>query len=244
MATAPLAQQRQLLELQSKDLVLSRLSHSLRTLPILGTIAALKAQAEETGRRVVAARTVVSDGSRELTRSETELDAVRSRAQRHEERLKDASTPPKELAAIARELESVRARISTLEAAELELMERQEAANQVLKEAEAAAATLQEQLDKAGADLAGQQADIKKQGQALLAERNAFAANLDAALVALYEQTRRANGGFAVVGLFGRHTEGAPVELNPAELDRIRSAPQDEVVFTDDGTLIVVRMES
>ncbi|MDO4791315.1 MAG: hypothetical protein Q3999_02395 [Buchananella hordeovulneris] len=244
MATAPLSQQRQLLELQSKDLVLSRLSHSLRTLPILGTIAELKTQAEVATRRLVTARTAVGDINREVSRAEADLDAVRSRAARHQERLDAGNTPAKELAAVSRELEVVKTRIATLEAEELEILERQEAANQEQAAAEAAVAKLQEQLKTANEDLAKQQAAIKQEGGALLAERNAFAANLDETLIKLYEETRRSGGGFAVVGLYGRRTEGAPAELNPAELDRIRSAPEDEIVFTDDGTLIVVRMES
>ncbi|RRD44867.1 zinc ribbon domain-containing protein [Buchananella hordeovulneris] len=242
MATAPLKDQRKLVELQVKDLALAKLSHQLRTLPELAELAELERQHQEAERRTLAARTHHGDVTRELTRIEDEIDAVRARAERHTARVAQSGIPAKEVAALERELTAVRARLTTLEAKQLEVLERQEAAHQALDAAAEVGNELRAQIKAVAAQRDAAANQIKAEGRARLAARNEFAAALPADLVAEYDRVRRANGGVAVAALYGRRVEGAPVEFTPAELDRIRAAAPDELIFSEDDGYLVVRM--
>lgn len=242
MATVPLKDQRKLVELQVKDLALAKLSHQLRTLPELAELAELERQQQEAERRTLAARTHHGDVTRELTRIEDEIEAVRARAERHTGRMTQSGIPAKEVAALERELTAVRARLATLEAKQLEVLERQEAAHQALDAAAAVGNELRAQIKAVSAQRDAAANQIKAEGRARLAARNEFAAALPADLVAEYDRVRRANGGVAVAALYGRRVEGAPVEFTPAELDRIRAAAPDELIFSEDDGYLVVRM--
>ena len=63
---------------------------------------------------------------------------------------------------------------------------------------------------------------------------------LDAALLALYEKIRESSGAGAAM-LRARRCEGCRLELNPQELQRIRSAADDEVVRCEECRRILVR---
>ena len=60
-------------------------------------------------------------------------------------------------------------------------------------------------------------------------------------LVALYEKIRVANGGTGAAALHQRRCGGCQLELNPVEIQRIRSAPEDEVLRCEECRRILVR---
>ena len=60
-------------------------------------------------------------------------------------------------------------------------------------------------------------------------------------LVALYEKVRTANGGIGAAALRQRRCGGCQLELNPVEIQRLRLAPEDEVLRCEECRRILVR---
>src|SRR5699024_1718101 len=150
-------------------------------------------------------------------------------------------TSPKELENLQSEIQSLERRQSVLEDAEIEVMERLEAAQ---KEA----ASLAEQRDQVGEK--GQQvqaardaawADIDADAENARAERDAAAAEIPEDFLALYEKIRASQGGVGAAPIRQRRCEGCRLELDPVEVSRIRSAEPELVIRHEECRRILVR---
>lgn len=242
MTTAPAADQVRLLDVQALDTHLAKLAHQRKTHPTLTALAELTARAEDLTRAKTAAEVLVSDTRRELTKAETDVEQVTSRAARNQQRLDAGAGSPKDLQALGHELESLAKRQSDLEEVELEVMERMEAA-----EKDAAAVT--EQLEALQADISRTEAERDEALAGLDAEitetqtkRDAAAEGIDSGLLTLYERIRTQTGGLAAVPLRGMATEGVQVPLSLTEQDAIATADPDEVIRSEDYGYILVRV--
>jgi len=242
VTTAPAADQVRLLDVQALDTHLAKLAHQRKTHPTLTALAELTARAEDLTRAKTAAEVLVSDTRRELTKAETDVEQVTSRAARNQQRLDAGAGSPKDLQALGYELESLAKRQSDLEEVELEVMERMEAA-----EKDAAAVT--EQLEALQADISRTEAERDEALAGLDAEitetqtkRDAAAEGIDSGLLTLYERIRTQTGGLAAVPLRGMATEGVQVPLSLTEQDAIATADPDEVIRSEDYGYILVRV--
>jgi predicted nucleic acid-binding Zn-ribbon protein len=149
--------QLRLLDLQALDSALDRLAHRRRTLPELAEIERLEQAVDALRDDTVRAQTEVSDLARESKKFEDEIEQVRSRRARDEDRLgSGVITVAKQLEELQHEVATLNKRQSDLEDGELEVMER----------AETAQATLY---------------DLTGRADALLAERDAAAVARDKA---------------------------------------------------------------
>ncbi len=243
MTTAPVADQRRLLDVQTLDTRAAKLIHRRRSLPVLETIAELEGRLEDVRRAQVEERTTVGDTRRELTKAEGDVEQVRQRATRHQTRLDSGAVSAKEAQALQGELEQLARRQGDLEEVELEVMER-------LDEAEARLAELGEQEAAIAADIArhteardSEWATIDAELATVAAERAAAVEQIDAGLVSLYERVRERTGGLAAIALYGSRTEGTQLDFSLTELDAIHSAPAEQVVQHEDYGYIIVRME-
>ena len=128
MKADPFVQLR-LLDLQALDAGLDRLAHKRKTLPEIAEIDRLDSLVAVRRDDVVLAETTVSDLQRELDKAEADIEQVRARKARDEERLASgAITEPKQLEELQHEVATLNRRQSDLEDAELEVMERMETA--------------------------------------------------------------------------------------------------------------------
>ncbi|QDB78972.1 hypothetical protein FHE66_11125 [Georgenia sp. 311] len=243
MTTAPVADQRRLLDIQVLDTRAAKLGHQRRSLPVLGSIAELEGRLEDLSRAQVEERTVVADTRREVAKAEADVEQVRQRAARHQARLDSGAVSAKEAQALQGELEQLARRQGALEEVELEVMER-------LEQAEARLAELETQEAAIAADVArhtkardAEWATIDRQLETITAERAALAGRIDAGLLALYDRVRERTGGLAAVALYGSRTEGTQLDFSLTELDAIHSAPPEQVVQHEDYGYIIVRME-
>ena len=243
MTTAPVADQRRLLDIQVLDTRAAKLAHQRRSLPVLGSIAELEGRLEDLSRAQVEERTVVADTRREVAKAEADVEQVRQRATRHQARLDSGAVSAKEAQALQGELEQLARRQGALEEVELEVMER-------LEQAEARLAELETQEAAIAADVArhttardAEWATIDRQLETITAERAALAGRIDAGLLALYDRVRERTGGLAAVALYGSRTEGTQLDFSLTELDAIHSAPPEQVVQHEDYGYIIVRME-
>lgn len=241
MRAAP-ADQLHLLDLQAIDLHLDQLAHRRRTLPELAEIeqgnAALRGLRDD----VVRARTEVDDLDREIRRLENDIDQVRQRAKRDQQRMESgAITSSKELESLQHEVASLARRQGELEDAELELMETRETA-------EARLTAAQTRFDEA----AGALGDAEKRRDAAFAEvdqtiadrtaeRGPLAASIPGDLIALYEKIRAAHGGIGAAMLRSRRCEGCRLDLAGSDLSAARLAAEDEVLRCEECRRILIR---
>jgi predicted nucleic acid-binding Zn-ribbon protein len=243
VTTASVQDQRRLLDLQALDTRLARLAHQRRTLPVLGALAELAGRAEDLHRAQVEARTLASDIRRELSKAETDVEQVRSRAVRHQATLDSGKGLSRELVALQDELAKLAERQSVLEEIELDAMERLEAA-------EARVADLDAQERSITADIAHHEAQrdaalgtLDAEVEQVRAERDRAAAALDPELVDIYEDARRRTGGLGAVGLHGHRTDGMQVDFSLTELAAIDAADPEEVIVSEDHGYVLVRLD-
>lgn len=241
MTTAPAADQLRLLDVQALDTRTAQLAHRRRTLPVLVDLDAARAARAALAADEVGARTTVSDLRREVAKAEADVEQVRSRAARDRTRLDAGTGTSRDLTALTSELESLARRQAALEEVELEVMERLEAAESVVDGLAARAAELDAQVAALAAQADAAVAEIDVEAAQVARDRERAADGLPTALVALYERVRSHAGGLGAAALRGNRCEGCRLELNPIDLQRLRTAPADEVVRCEECGRILVR---
>lgn len=211
-------------------------------MPELTQITDLDAEIATLDGQRVEASTRVSDLEREQKKADQEVELVKTRRQRNEERLNSGAVRnPKDLESLQHEIVALDRRISTLEDAELEVMESLEGA---LAELDEVVNALQERhqsreqlvasRDEAWTTIDADLADAE-------AARGAIATALPDELVALYEKLRTGHGGVGAALLRARRCEGCRLEINGADLREMSQAPADEVLRCPECSRIIVR---
>ena len=241
MKAAPAAQLR-LLDLQAVDSSLERIAHRRRTLPEIAEVERLTERAAQLRTQVVLAETEEGDIAREQAKAEADVEQVRARAARDQQRL-DAGTvgSAKELESLQHEIGSLAKRQSDLEDAVLEVMERREAVQteldagrRELADVEAELAEAQRRRDEQLSQLAAEEAVAGE-------ERTKVSPDIPADLLALYDKIRAGSGGVGAAALHRGRCEGCHLQLTNADLGAIRAAAEDEVVRCEECRRILVR---
>jgi predicted nucleic acid-binding Zn-ribbon protein len=239
---APPDAQLRLLGLQEIDAALDRLAHRRSSLPELADIARYETRLGELDDLIVGTETELSDADREQRKVENDVDVVRTRMTRDQQRLDTgAVSHAKELESLKHELESLAKRQSDLEEVVLEHMERRE-------EIEGRLTALRTEQETVRADLsaASERRDeaftsIDAESVASRAEREIVAGQLPEDLLALYEKIRASSGDSGAAPLARGQCMGCRLPLPPTELSRFRTAPEDEVLRCDECRRILVR---
>jgi predicted nucleic acid-binding Zn-ribbon protein len=199
------------------------------------TIGALRDQ-------IVGAETEASDVTRELVKAEGDVDQVRARAGRDQQRL-DAGqvSSPKELEGLQHEIATLARRQNDLEDVVLEVMERLESAQSRQSEltaqreqAEARVAALTASRDRTTVEIDNEVTTLRQQ-------RDTQAGQIDADLVTLYEKIRAQQAGIGAAELRQRRCSGCRLELNTVEIGQLRAADDDEVMRCDECRRILIR---
>lgn len=240
MNADPAAQLR-LLDLQAVDTALAQLAHRRGSLPEIAKLADADARANELGNEVIDAETRLADVAEDQKRFETEIDQVRSRETRDEQRLQSGGLPAKELEGLQHELATLKRRQGSLEDDLLEVMEQREAV-----EADLSRLTAQrdEVISERNGLVAARDAAFAEIDAAVAertGERTAIATEIPADLLALYEKARTAGGGVGAAMLRQRRCEGCRIELSGSELSAVRAAAPDAVVRCENCRRILVR---
>jgi uncharacterized protein len=237
---SPEAQLR-LLELADLDTELNRLNHRRRTMP---ENAELDQLAERTGKvrdATTLADTDLADLDRELGRAERDVEQVRTRIDRDNQRL-DAGqvSNARELEQLQSEVASLRRRQDDLEEVVLELMERREASQSLRDGAVAEGDTVAAETATVTARRDTALGDIDEQAAKATAARAAVEADIPADLLALYNRIRAASGTGAALLRRGQ-CEGCRETLSTVERNAIRAAAVDEVVRHEECGRILIR---
>lgn len=187
-------------------------------------------------------RIVVDDTTAEQTKADADVEQVRARRERDQQRM-DAGliANPKDLERMQHELVSLAKRISDLEDVEIEVMERLETAQTELDARTAELEATQERIVVAQTSRDAGLAEIDAEVAEVSARREALAADLPADLLALYDKLRAAKGGVGASELRARRCGGCQLDITAADLAVIVKAPADEVVRCEECQRILVR---
>ncbi len=227
---APVDQQRALLELQTHDSAIDRLSYRRRSLPEHARLEELATGLAAIDQLVAERQGELATVHREQTRLEDEVEMVRRKAETEEARaMSGRVTSPKELTAIQDEVAALHRRQSALEDDLLERMERHETLDAELAELgvrrEAVTADQDEVVKSRNAALA----DIDRELEVQRSARTALEPKVGADLRKLYEQIRARQGGVGAGALAGNTCQGCRVSLSPVELSALRALPPERV---------------
>ncbi len=233
-------QQAKLLDLQALDTRLSQIAHARTTLPQLAEIADLEGKASLLDDQLVRSRTELSDVQRELTKADSDVQQVRDRTTRNQQRLDSGVGTAKDLTAIQHELVSLGRRQSDLEEVELEVMERVEAIQSDVAELERGRGEITDRLTALESDRDARLAELAADEVQVSAPREELVSSVGVELLALYDKIR-ATSGTGAAALRQRRCGGCQLELNPVALRDIKAAPQDEVHRCEECRRILVR---
>ncbi|MGV9374795.1 zinc ribbon domain-containing protein [Nonomuraea sp. NPDC003707] len=240
MKAAPEAQKR-LLDLAELDSVIDRLAHRRRTLPELAEIDERSKLFAKVATQVIEAETEAGDLAREQAKAESDVDAVRTRADRDQKRLDSgAVTSPRDLSSLQSEIASLHKRQGDLEEVVLEIMERREAADTKVTDLIAQRDELAAALSTAEARRDEGLQGIDKEASEVKGRRGGVSGEIPADLLALYEKLKDQYGVGAAM-LRGGRCQGCKVALSIAEMNRIKAAPHDDVLRCEECRRILVR---
>ena len=231
-----------LLDLQATDSALAQLEHRRKTLPEHARIEALEARSHELDSQRVAAETEVGDLERSQAKFDSEIDLVRQRRVRDEDRMASgAVTNPKDLSSLQHEVGALDRRISTLEDEELEIMEQ-------LEEAQRRLSAISTEIDRISAELEHEVSArdaavevIEAEAISLRAARDGLTGQVADDLRDLYEKVRSQHGGLGAAALRARRCEGCHLEINGADLRELADKPDDEVLRCPECSRILIR---
>jgi predicted nucleic acid-binding Zn-ribbon protein len=211
-------------------------------LPELATIDTLTASLREVGDLLVTAETLESDLARDQRKAEGDVDQVRARSDRDQQRLDTGSVgSPRELENLQSEIASLAKRRSDLEDIVLDVMERREAAQADVSSLTASRASLTAALAEATAKRDSSFATIDAEIAATRAARAAVVPDVGAELLALYEKIRATSDGVGAAALHRARCEGCHLTLNPSDLGQMRAASPDAVLRCEECRRILVR---
>jgi predicted nucleic acid-binding Zn-ribbon protein len=233
--------QRRLLDLQAIDTALAQLAHRRRALPEHAELDRLAREVSALEDERIRAQVAVDDLDRDIARLDRDVEQVRVRKTKDQQRLDSGSGPARELEALQHELATLSRRQNELEDAELELMEKREEAQGTLDGIETRLQSARTGRDDVERRRDETLAGIAKDEEFRLAGRKPLAADLPADLITLYEKVREASGGVGAALLRHGRCEGCHLELAGNERAAVRAAAPDEVVRCEECRRILVR---
>jgi uncharacterized protein len=235
------AAQLRLLDLQGVDTVLAQLRHRRDNLPELAKIAAAVERSDGVRAQRVEVQTALDDTAGEQRRLENEVETVRTRAGRDNQRMTAGGLPAKELEGLQHEITSLARRQSSLEDELLEVMEVRETREGELAGFDRELAGIDAERSELGAARDAANASIDASVESHQEERSVLAAEVPADLLALYDKVAAVNGGVGAAALKQRRCEGCHLELAGSELNTVRAAAPDEVVRCENCRRILIR---
>ena len=191
--------------------------------------------------RLGALQIALEDMDAQVSRFESEIDAVRQREDRDRSLLQSVADA-KQLSELQHELDTLQRRQSSLEDSLLEVMEHREQLQSQQTAEAAAIETLQADLAAAQQALDGALDDIDQNRRVHAMRRDELTTALDPELIALYER-QRAGGGPGAGPLLGRRCGACRIEIDRGELSRISSAAEDDVLRCPECGAILLRVK-
>ncbi|MDR3662426.1 MAG: C4-type zinc ribbon domain-containing protein [Mycobacterium sp.] len=239
---AEVSQQRLLLELAELDAAMNRLTHRSTHLVEQQRFDAVQAEHREANDRLAALSLAVEDLDAQVTKFESEIDAVRQRETRDQKLMDSGSVGAKQVAELQHELETLQRRQASLEEQQLEIMERREVLQGEQAEELALMDALQGDLTTAQVDRDNALVAIDESRQVAADRRVALLGSMAPELAEMYERQRKQGGAGAGL-LQGARCGACRIEIDRGELSRISAAAEDDVVRCPECGVILVRVK-
>lgn len=240
MPTVDLAAQRDLVQLAETDRLSDAAAHQRATLAEISIIEQGQSKLDDLHSRVALIEAEIGDISLAMRKLDTEIESVRSRAQRDADRLASGAATPKEMESLQREMESLARRQDTLEEELLELMEQQESVTGSLQAATAELTELSREVDAATVRRDTQWADLDAELSRLELQRSTLRHSLADEVLAIYDRLRSL-GKVGAAALVGDQCSGCNMGLDRSSLVEIRSAAPDALVRCPECSTILAR---
>lgn len=242
MVNASPADQQTLLEMQELDSEIDRVSHQRQTHPVLARIEELAAARAAAETDVQSTEAALKDARLAVSQAEDEAERLRARRDRDQTRLDSgAISAVRDLEALQHEIETLTTKLSEVEDTELEAME-------VAEQAESAAAAAATRRDELAAALATAQterdtvlAELDERAEHVTQSRASVVATLPEPVATAYEAAHGRRGGVVVAALRQRKCDGCRMEINTADLEELRSEPEDVLVRCPECDRFLVR---
>lgn len=235
--------QERLLALQQIDIDLLKIAHKIKNSPLNSNLESLNRSLIDSKNLLIAAETEKSDIQHELSRSEIDVEQVVSRIEKDEKRLASGTGTPKELEQIQHELGTLAKRRSELEEVELEIMVRIDDVSKRITDLQKQLASFEAELARVQSELEIEVRSLDSAKQSSLNAREALAPQIDKELLALYEKIRSSSDGLGAAQLVGDSCGGCHLKLNAAEMEKIKSLSDDEVVRCEECRRILIRVK-
>lgn len=235
--------QERLLALQQIDIDLLKIAHKIKNSPLNSNLESLNRSLIDSKNLLIAAETEKSDIQHELSRSEIDVEQVVSRIEKDEKRLASGTGTPKELEQIQHELGTLAKRRSELEEVELEIMVRVDDVSKRITDLQKQLASFEAELARVQSELEIEVRSLDSAKQSSLNAREALAPQIDKELLALYEKIRSSSDGLGAAQLVGDSCGGCHLKLNAAEMEKIKSLSDDEVVRCEECRRILIRVK-
>lgn len=235
--------QERLLALQQIDIDLLKIAHKIKNSPLNSNLESLNRSLMDTKNLLIAAETEKSDIQHELSRSEIDVEQVVSRIEKDEKRLASGTGTPKELEQIQHELGTLAKRRSELEEVELEIMVRVDDVSKRITDLQKQLASFEAELARVQSELEIEVRNLDSAKQSSLNAREALAPQIEKELLALYEKIRSSSDGLGAAQLVGDSCGGCHLKLNAAEMEKIKSLSDDEVVRCEECRRILIRVK-
>ena len=231
-----------MLDLQAIDQTLAHLEHRRRNLPEVAELSDLAKQQQSVRSELVVAQTEASDIAREQDKLESDIDQVRQRMTRDQQRLDSgAVTSAKDLESLQHEVGSLHKRQRDLEDVELEVMERLEEAEKKATALGAEQSRLTAAVEDTERRRVAAHAAIDKDVEFAQRQRATVVPDIGEELLAYYEKLRGQFDGIAAVSIKQRRCDGCRLDLSATDVDRIRAAAEDEIIRCEECRRIQVR---
>lgn len=231
-----------LLEVQEHDTAIDRLLHRRANLAERAELATIESALRSLGARrqgVAESRGVL--GARQSSLEE-QITASKARSAEIQRRLYGGTvTASRELQAMDEEVRHLARYVTELEDKELEVMEELEPVDAVLSGIDSEAGALEEKAAELRAAVAGHESEIEEELTVLRGERSRSAEIVPPDSTARYEQLRKRLGGTGAARLVRGSCGGCHLQLPAMELDRVKKADPDAVIFCDQCGRILVR---
>lgn len=235
------ADQRLLLDLADLDRRLRQAEAARRNPPQAARVQELVAQRTAQSHELAVRVGARDELQAEVSRIESDVALAQQRRDRDRTRL-EGSASAKDAQALEREIAALTQRLSALEDAELELMERLEAAEASVAEQQAILNETTAEGQRLSAEGKAQVEAAGREIETLTRDRGAVAGRIPDALVSAYD--RLAARGIVAAAPFTRGAcGGCHVMLAPSDLQALRSVPADAVANCPECGCILVRTE-
>lgn len=230
-----------LLELQTRDTAIDRLTHRRDTLPERTALESVHGELTVAGAQLAEGTARREDVARVEQRFDDEARSLEDKAAEVERRMYSGEvTSPRELQALQADVDQLRRHRHGLEDRELEVMERRESIDAEVEALRARVGELESEAERLSAALGGVEAEIDQELAGERGARDEIAATVDAALLDDYERCRERARGMGAARLNGNTCQGCHLSIPSVEAERIRKSPPGTVAHCDNCGCILV----